>query len=165
MQILKRLYVIKYSYLIRKEFTRLVGFSWRNGYSRGMVLSEFELQSHYHVHFWTNNIGVYEPPYLPSYRLTSNAAVLLEWMALALNNPQRLICQETKANSFHTYVRFRVFIFDINHSMFLSHFFFLMIVICSLLDKYPWGKVWTPYPPVYWLNSITTVLLKGWIWY
>ena len=37
---------------------------------RWIVVSEFELQSHYYVHFQTNTVWErYEPPYPPSYGL------------------------------------------------------------------------------------------------
>ena len=36
----------------------------------GIVEREFELQSHYYVHFRANTLGErYEPPYTPSYGL------------------------------------------------------------------------------------------------
>ena len=57
------------------------------------VVSEFELQSRYYVHFQKFPWDKYEPPYLPSYGLS---IVLLLYcprrMDLALNNPRRLIC-------------------------------------------------------------------------
>ena len=31
----------------------------------------------------------------------------------------------------------------------------------SLSDKYPWERYEPPYPPSYWLNSTTAVLLEG----
>ena len=38
----------------------------------GIVVCEFELQSHYYFHFQTNSLEKrYEPPYPPSYRLYS----------------------------------------------------------------------------------------------
>ena len=48
----------------------------------GIVVSEFELQSRYYVHFRTNTLGEkYQPPYLPSYGLNSTTTVLLEgWL-------------------------------------------------------------------------------------
>ena len=43
----------------------------------GIVVSKFELQSHYYVHFRTNTLR-YEPPYPPIYELNSITTVLLE---------------------------------------------------------------------------------------
>ena len=35
----------------------------------------------------------------------------------------------------------------------------------SLLDKYSWERYEPLYPPIYGLNSTTTVLLGGWVWH
>ena len=35
----------------------------------------------------------------------------------------------------------------------------------SLSDKYPWERYETPYPPSYWLNSTTAVLLGEYLWH
>ena len=40
-----------------------------------------------------------------------------------------------------------------------------VMLLHSLSNKYPWEKYESPYPPIYGLNSTTTVLLKGWIWH
>ena len=47
-----------------------------------IVVSEFEIQSCYYVHFQTNTLGKgMDPPYLPSYGLTSTTTVLSgEWL-------------------------------------------------------------------------------------
>ncbi len=43
----------------------------------GTVVSEFEFQSRYYVHFRTNTLDKrYEPPYPPSYGLNSTTTVL-----------------------------------------------------------------------------------------
>ena len=34
------------------------------------------------------------------------------------------------------------------------------MLLCSLLDKYPWERYEPPYPPIFGLNNTTTVLLK-----
>ena len=46
------------------------------------VVSEFELQSHYYIHFRTNSLGErYEPPYTTSNGLYSTTTVLLQgWL-------------------------------------------------------------------------------------
>ena len=38
-----------------------------------------------------------------------------------------------------------------------------VVLLRSLLDKYPWERYESPYPLSYWLHSTTTVLLEGWI--
>ena len=50
----------------------------------GLVVSEFEPQSRYYVHFQTNTHGKkYKPPYPPSYALNSTAVVLLrQWLGI-----------------------------------------------------------------------------------
>ena len=59
----------------------------------GIIESEFELQSHYYVHFRENTLGKgMNPLILPVYGLNSTTTVLSRRMALALNNLQRLIC-------------------------------------------------------------------------
>ena len=47
-----------------------------------IVVSEFELQSRYYVHFQANTLGkCMNPPYPPSYGLNSTPTVLLgEWL-------------------------------------------------------------------------------------
>ena len=43
------------------------------------ILSEFELQSHYYVHFWINTLGKgmnYHPP--PHYGLNGTTTILLQ---------------------------------------------------------------------------------------
>ena len=47
-----------------------------------IVASEFEPQSHYYIHFWTNAPRErYEPPYSHSYGLNSTSTVLLQaWL-------------------------------------------------------------------------------------
>ena len=55
-----------------------------NTLESNIVVSEFELQSHYYVHPWKR----YELPYLPS---APSAR-----MAFALNNPWQLICHRSK---------------------------------------------------------------------
>ena len=50
-----------------------------NALDCGIVVSEFELQSCYYVHFRTNTIGKeMNPPYPPRYGLNSCIALLLE---------------------------------------------------------------------------------------
>ena len=39
------------------------------------------------------------------------------------------------------------------------------MLLRSLSDKYPWERYEHPYLPGYRLNSITAVLLEGWIWH
>ena len=47
----------------------------------GIVISEFELQSRYYIHLWTNTLGKGMNPHPPSYGLNSTTAVLLEeWL-------------------------------------------------------------------------------------
>ena len=48
----------------------------------GIVVSKFELQLHYYVHFRANTLGKgMNPPYPPSYGLNSTTTVLLgEWL-------------------------------------------------------------------------------------
>ena len=45
----------------------------------GIIVSEFELQSNYYVHFMANTLrkGTYELPYPPSYGFNSTTTVLL----------------------------------------------------------------------------------------
>ena len=48
-----------------------------------IVVCEFELQSHYYVHFWTNTLGKGMYPFIPPpiYELDSTTAVLLQgWL-------------------------------------------------------------------------------------
>ena len=40
-----------------------------------------------------------------------------------------------------------------------------VVLLHSLLDKYPWERYETSYPPSYGLNSTTTVLLEEWLWH
>ena len=56
----------------------------------GIIVSEFELQSRYYVHFWTNTLGkgVYPLIILAEYQQYCTSRI----MALALNILQRLIC-------------------------------------------------------------------------
>ena len=55
-------------------------------------VSEFELQSRYSVHFWTNaSWERYELSYSPIYGLNSPSAVSIR-IDLTLNNTWRLIC-------------------------------------------------------------------------
>ena len=37
-------------------------------------------------------------------------------------------------------------------------------LLWSLSDKYHWEKYEPSYPPSYGLNTITAVLLEGWLW-
>ena len=53
-----------------------------------IVVSDFEFQSRYYVHFWKR----YEPPYPPSYKYHSCSTR----MVVILNNPRSLICHKTK---------------------------------------------------------------------
>ena len=47
----------------------------------GIVVSEFELQSHYYVHFRTNTLGKgMTPPYSPNYGLNNTTAVVEGWL-------------------------------------------------------------------------------------
>ena len=47
----------------------------------GIVVGEFELQTCYCVHFWTNTVGKgMKPPYPPSYWLNSTTTVLKGWL-------------------------------------------------------------------------------------
>ena len=60
-----------------------------------VLIDEFEFQSRYYVHFWTNRIGKgSEPPNQSNYDGGSNTVTTLSstTMVLALNNPLRLIC-------------------------------------------------------------------------
>ena len=44
-----------------------------------ILVSKFELQSHYYIHFQTNTIRErYELPYSPSYKLNGMTTVLLQ---------------------------------------------------------------------------------------
>ena len=52
----------------------------------GIVVSEFELQSRYYVHFRTNTLGKGMNPLILS-AMGSSIKI-----ALVLNNPRRLIC-------------------------------------------------------------------------
>ena len=65
----------------------------------GIVVSEFELQSCYYVHFLINTLGRgINPLILPAMGLNSTTTVLLGRMALAFNDPRRLpINKETKS--------------------------------------------------------------------
>ena len=59
----------------------------------GIVVSEFELQSCYYVHFWTNTLGKGMNPvilWVKQHHYCSSRR-----MDLALNNPTRLICHKT----------------------------------------------------------------------
>ena len=40
-----------------------------------------------------------------------------------------------------------------------------IVLIHSLLNIYPWERYIPPYPSRYELNSITAVLLEGWLWH
>ena len=65
----------------------------------GIVVSEFELQSRYYVHFLTNTIGEsYEPSYLPSYELNSPTTVLLEGWIWHWVTSWKFKCHYTKNN-------------------------------------------------------------------
>ena len=46
-----------------------------------------------------------------------------------------------------------------------KHFIYCIESKGSLLDKYPWERYERPYPPSNGLNSITAVLLEGWLWH
>ena len=67
-----------------------------------IVVSEFELLSHYYIHFRTNNNTIGKGMNLliriPSYALNRTTAVLIS------NNPRRLICHETKSNYIYIYI-------------------------------------------------------------
>ena len=77
--------------------TTIFSFWWRGGGSHNeldsnIILSEFELQSRYFIHFQTNTFSERHEPSSPtSYRLNSITTI-----DSALNNPQRLTCHKTK---------------------------------------------------------------------
>ena len=58
-----------------------------------IVVSNFKLQLYYYIHFQTNTLEKrYESPNSSSYGLNSVITVFFTRIALAVNNPQRLIC-------------------------------------------------------------------------
>ena len=69
-----------------------------------LIVSKFELQLCYYVHFLTNTFREkYVPPYHPSYGLNSTTTVSFRKMDLALNNPRRLCHKTTKHAYTHTH--------------------------------------------------------------
>ena len=56
-----------------------------------IVVSNFELQSHYYVHFQTDTLekNMTPPTYSSSYKWLNGT---ITRMALALNNPKKFIC-------------------------------------------------------------------------
>ena len=72
-----------------------------------IVVNEFELQTHYYVHFWTNNLGkdvIYHIPI--SYQLISTITVLLQtWLWHWISHESRYpIKQRNQTNNKTVYI-------------------------------------------------------------
>ena len=65
-------------YLYNETWIRCPGGVMAKAMDCGIVVSEFELQSRYYIHFRINDLEKGMKPYPPSYGLNSIATVLLE---------------------------------------------------------------------------------------
>ena len=61
-----------------------------------IVVSDFELQSRYYIHFWNNTSGKCMKLLIPLLCMKSNCHYSSTRMALAFNNPGSLMCHQSK---------------------------------------------------------------------
>ena len=128
-----------------------------------IVGSEFELESHYHVHFQTNAPGKGMKPLIPSAMGKIARPLFSKRRASAYNNPWRLICHYTRnpnktsfmwgfytaivlpslrhfVNFFSTYLTFITLSFPLFLSLLFPYFFSFLpfyILHCSFLLIFP----------------------------
>ena len=84
-----------FTILIFTWFTNRVSSRWvmAKVLDCGFVISEFELQSCYYIHFWIKALWKVMNSLIPlDMDLNSITAVIFIGLALVLNNPRKLIC-------------------------------------------------------------------------
>ena len=114
--------------LISKQSEKIpkkrVESTWCNGQCTWLYVSEFELQSNFYLQI--NTLGKGMTLLYPSYGLNSISAVILQRMALALNNPQGWYTKEQNQSNHDAFtnitwiVKIELWVFNPRH-LFSNH--------------------------------------------
>ena len=146
-----------------------------------IVMSKFELQSCYNVHFRSNTLREGMKPLIP--QSIGKIVPILSFYkgGLALNNPRRLICYNTKRSNQFLPIYLSIYLINNkrknegvsswcndksdglqNRSKRVRT---PVALLRSLSGKYPWESYEPSYPPSYGLNSTLILLLGEWLWH